>query len=43
MFKYRLLREEDGRYLTEKDFESLEELYFWAKDTMEFQYRKGWV
>lgn len=43
MFKYKLLREEDGKYVMDKEFECLEDLYFWARDTMEFQYRKGWV
>lgn len=43
MCKYRLLRKEDEKFLVEKETDSLEEMYLWMKDMMEFQYRKGWV
>lgn len=43
MFKYRLLREEDGKYLIDKEFNSIEELYEWSQEIMDAWYRRGWV
>lgn len=41
--KYRLMREEDGKYVVDMETDSLEEMYRWMKPMIDFMKRKGWT